>query len=224
MEKPLSLDVREARQLVELANSRGVVLAVNYCRRYSAGHRRIRDLIQAEALGPIQRIAGYYTKGLFHNGTHWIDLARWLFGEIESVHGHCLRGWDGSDGQADAVLRFRTGAVGFLMGLDAEAFSLFEMDIVGTRQRVRVTDSGYRLECFEVGESPYFTGYRTLLKSWDADGDMEDTLLHAVADLVWSLRENRTPECSGADGLAALEVAAAVVESARASGPRAGSP
>ena len=37
-EKPLALEVSQARELVELARARGVALAVNYSRRYSEGH------------------------------------------------------------------------------------------------------------------------------------------------------------------------------------------
>ncbi len=33
--------------------------------------------IQSGSLGTIQTVHGYYGKGLWHNGTHWLDLARW---------------------------------------------------------------------------------------------------------------------------------------------------
>jgi predicted dehydrogenase len=47
------------------------------------------------------------------------------------------------------------------------------------------------------------------------EGDLEDTMVHAVEDLVACIGEGRAPLCGGNDGLAALRIAAAVIESAR---------
>ena len=77
-EKPLALDVPQAQDLVRLAEERGVLLAVNYSRRYSKGHGRIKEMIRSGGIGDIQTVSGLYTKGVLHNGSHWFDSARWL--------------------------------------------------------------------------------------------------------------------------------------------------
>src|SRR5262249_31548670 len=80
-EKPLALDPDEAERLVRLAESRGVVLAVNYVRRFAPSHRRLERWLADRPLGRIELVRGTYVRGIKHNGTHWLDLARFLVGE-----------------------------------------------------------------------------------------------------------------------------------------------
>jgi len=214
-EKPLALEVHQAENLVRLAQERDVLLAVNYSRRYSKGHSRIRQVIRSGGIGDIQKISGLYTKGVLHNGSHWFDLARWLIGEVRKVQGLNAGREPGADPTLDAWLMFDNGTTGFLQGCRAEAFSVFEMDIVGTQGRVRLVDSGHRIELFRVTESPYYSGYSSLHKSHEQDGVLDNTLLHAVEDLVSCLEQGGQPRCSGMDGLAALRIASAVVSSAQ---------
>lgn len=218
MEKPLALELDAARELVTLAERMGIRLAVNYSRRYSAGHQELAQRLHAGEIGTIQCVSGYYTKGTLHNGTHWFDLARMLVGEVDAVRGFDRLGEKGGDPTLDVGLEFKCGSTGYLHGLDAGAYSLFEMDIVGTQGRVRIVDSGHVFEFSRNGDSPYYTGYRTLLAQGRESGRLEDTLLHAAQDLVASLNTNRRPLCSGADALVALAIGIAARDSAQADG------
>jgi len=218
-EKPLALDSGSAERLVHLAKKQDVILAVNYSRRYSTGHIQLKKIIQSGEIGSIQSVSGFYTKGLFHNGTHWLDLARWLIGEIKSVQGFNINNANPTDPTLNAWLKFENGAEGFLYGLDAEAFSLFEMDIMGTKGRIRLIDSGHRVEFFEVAKSSYYSGYKTIQKTHEQEGELGNTLLHAVNDLVTCLELKLQPQCSGADALVALNIATAIVKSAQSGKP-----
>jgi predicted dehydrogenase len=215
MEKPLALSLEEGRIAIDHAARRGVRLGVNYSRRYSPGHQALRERIQRGELGDIQSIGGHYTKGTLHNGTHWFDLARFLIGEVLQVRGFDRLHEGAPDPTLDVWLEFSSGAIGYLHGLDAAAYSLFEMDILGSRGRVRIIDSGHGFETSTIGESPYYTGYRTLLAHGREDGRLEDSLLHAAHDLIASLESGRPPLCSGEDALAALAIGLAAQASAR---------
>jgi predicted dehydrogenase len=214
-EKPLALTLEQAEEIVRLAHERRVVLLVNYSRRYVESHIRLKDFLRSGGIGDIQTIGGYYTKGTLHNGTHWFDLARFLVGEVARVWGFDVRKEPGDDPTLDAFLEFDCGASAHLHGCDAKAFSIFEMDLIGTRGRVRVTESGHTIETFHVVNSPHYTGYRTLAQENKLEDGMQNQLLHAVEDLVRCLNEGSQPRCSGADGLAALKIALSVRESAR---------
>lgn len=222
MEKPLALDVADARKLVELAASNGVALAVNYSRRYSVTHLQVRERIAQGELGEIQSVGGFYTKGLFHNGTHWIDLARWLVGDVSQVQGFDRRRWEAGDGQVSVRLHFENGAQAYLQPLNADAYSLFEMDIVGTKGRIRLTDSGHRVKTSKVVPSPYYSGYQTLVEHSEQAGDLSNTLLYAVQDLVTAVEKKQAPQCSGGDGLRALQIASAAFSSALSGRPISG--
>ena len=218
MEKPLALSLKEARLAVDQANRRDVRLGVNYSRRYSKGHQALRERIRQGELGELQSIGGHYTKGTLHNGTHWFDLARFLVGEIVQVRGFDRLREVTPDPTLDVCMKFSSGTLAYLHGLDAAAYSLFEMDILGSRGRVRIVDSGHGFETFMVGDSPYYTGYQTLLPHGREDGRLEDTLLHAAQDLIASLETGSIPLCSGEDALAALAIGLAAQASARLGG------
>jgi predicted dehydrogenase len=213
-EKPLALSLPEAEELVQCARQQGVALAVNYTRRYAASHIALKQFLAAGGIGAIQAVSGYYTKGVCHNGTHWFDLARYLVGEIVEVKGLSVCMESSDDPTLDVTLGFETGARGYLHGCDAEAFSVFEMDLVGTEGRVRVTDSGHQVERYSVADSPHYTGYRSLIRQPDLAGGLNNVLLNAVEDLVACLERSGEPLCSGEDGLAALKVACAARQTA----------
>lgn len=218
MEKPLARDIDAARALTATAARNGIRLAVNYSRRYSPGHRELARRLRTGDIGEIQCVSGHYTKGTLHNGTHWLDLARMLVGEIVAVAGSDRLREATADPTLDLRLEFASGASAALQGLDSRAYTLFEMDIVGKEGRVRIVDSGHVVERFVAGDSPYYTGYRTLLPQDRESGRMEDTLLHAAQDLVDALAANRAPLCGGDDAVAALALGIAAMTSARAGG------
>jgi len=219
LEKPIAIDLAAAQRLVALAERRGVVLAVNYSRRFAPSIIALKAWVSAGHLGEVRVVNGYYTKGLLRNGSHWIDLTRYLAGEIATVTGVDVLRDGTSDATLDIELELRGGGRGWLIGLDDRNFTLFEMDLVGTKGRVRITEAGHVLEGFTVGDSTRFGGYRELRPAAAplATG-LADVLLHAVRDIVECLRSNRDPRCTGHDGVAALAICLAAAESARSGG------
>ena len=215
-EKPLALDVEDARALATLARERNIVLAVNYTRRFAPAFQQL----DVAALGELQHVSGSYVKGLAHNGTHWLDLLRMLVGDPVSV-----RGWDrlheaGPDPTLDAELTLPNGAGARLTALDTHRFTAFEMELTGTLGRLRIAESGHVLEHFAVGDDPRHPGYRVLRPTHRVTGALRDATLHAVRDLVRCVREGGEPACGGADGVAAL----ALVKDIRASAAAGGEP
>jgi predicted dehydrogenase len=209
-EKPLALDLVQARSLVELARRRGITLVVNYTRRFSPSHGQAQRRIAAGEIGEVVAVTGMYTKGLLHNATHWFDLARWLVGEIVRV-----QAWPGpadpasSDPTCHVRMTFQQGQTGFLLGLDERRFAVFEMDCIGTTGRLRITDSGMRLTWSAVADSPHYSGYRILGPGAESAGGFRDAALRLIEDAVAAQRAGTRPLCSGEDALAALAVAAA---------------
>jgi predicted dehydrogenase len=208
VEKPVALDLAEARSMVDLARSRGVTLAVNHTRRFAPSHIEAHRRILAGDIGRVLAVTGVYTKGVLHNGTHWFDLAHWLVGRITRV-----QAWPGAtdparpDPTCHARMIFADGQTGFLLGMDEERYTIFEMDILGTLGRLRISDSGMRLAWYSVAESPYFSGYRTLQSPEVAAAGFKDVALRMVEDVVAALRQRIQPRCSGEDGVAALAAA-----------------
>ena len=214
-EKPLALEVEGARRVVAAARSAGAALVVNYMRRYADNLRAVRDLVRSGELGAVQAVQGWYTKGVLHNGTHWFDLLRYLAGDVRTVVGHMVRGGDSDDPELDVSLSLVSGARAQLTSCEAGCFTVFEMDLVLERGRVELRDAALQPRLWKARPSTRFVGYTELVEDGRDFGTARDALLHAVEDLVEAVATGRPAACSGEDGLAALEVGAAAVTSAR---------
>src|SRR6266571_3442700 len=90
VEKPMSVSVAASRELVELAEEAGALVAVDHGRRWSPDYRSIRAYIGRGHIGAVRQLsvtggAG----GMGMTGTHFFDLARFLTGaEADWVTAH----------------------------------------------------------------------------------------------------------------------------------------
>jgi predicted dehydrogenase len=215
-EKPLAMSERDAEELVDLARRNGVLVAVNFMRRFAANMRAVRDFIARDGIGRLQAVHGWYTKGVAHNGSHWFDLLRFLTGEVEWVQAFDVLHDTSADPSLDVTLGLRSGAVATLGALDAKSYSLFEMDILGSRGRLQLLDSCFEVRLFAARPSLRYSGYVELQPESRDFGDRRNLLLGAVNNVVSALKSGAPLSCTGEDGLAAVRLAAAACESARA--------
>lgn len=218
-EKPIALKPTEAQFVVQLAEDQGVLLAVNYSRRFAASHRNLKNFLNNGGIGQIQAIAGFYNKGVLHNGSHWFDLARFLVGNPIRVSGFNSKKDDSQDPTIDVVLEFENGLHAHLQGCDEQYFGLFEMDILGTEGRIRLTDYGQVFDSYSVSDSRYYTNYKSLTPSPLLHGGLDDAMLSAVENVADCLLHGGRPYCSGIDGSIALRISSSAVESARSGQP-----
>ena len=183
-EKPLAPTAVVAAELTELCDAAGVGLLVGYQRCWDPAHRAARDYIAAGKLGKIQAVNGYYVGGLRHNGCAWINLARYLVGEIGAATP--MAPVAGAEATVSVRLEFQCGATGSLLGGDRDAFSVFEIDVVGTAGRIRFSDAGETLEVWDVEEDPHYPGFRRLIacrREWPQP-QMHEALNFASAGAV----------------------------------------
>lgn len=209
-EKPFTGSVSEADKLVKYCRDKGAVLAINYTRRYASGHQDVKEIIRNGDLGKIQAVNCFYTKGLFNNGSHIINLLLFFFGTINKVSligrlKKCPMMKEDYDG--DIALRFRSGFTATLISADARCYSLFEIDIIGTLGRIRITESGFDITHYRIRNSPIFKGYTELEpKGISITSGMKDTMINAVDNIIKAYEGNEPLLCSGLDGLETLKV------------------
>jgi predicted dehydrogenase len=214
-EKPLTVSLGEAEQIADLASSRGILLAVNYNRRYAANLRCLKSLLDGGDLGDVEGVSGWYTKGALHNGSHWFDLLNWLAGDVSWVMGYDRLREGGEDPTVDVALGLRSGAVAALHAIDSRKFTVFEMDLMTARGRARLVESALRLELFRAAPSTHYSGYVELrLEPLDL-GEARDLMLHLVEDVVDALESSRPPVTGVSNAIAAMRVSLAALQSAR---------
>ena len=105
-EKPLGIDLAECNTMVEIAQKSGLVNAVSFIYRFAPAIRYLKYLIDSGALGEIRHFRAQYLQrvpdiflgwrsksslagagggALGDVGTHLIDFAHYLVGEIDAV-------------------------------------------------------------------------------------------------------------------------------------------
>ena len=136
-EKPFTLEAASAEAATAACADAGVTLAVGHNRRFSAGARALKELVDRGALGTVLHVEGHFSSNsamryrpeqwraqraeapggaLASIGLHLIDVMAWLFGPIERVAcqaRHRAVPVD-IDDTTSALLQFRSGITGYL--------------------------------------------------------------------------------------------------------------
>lgn len=243
VEKPIADTVDNARRIHRAAIDSGLPVLVGHQRRYNPIMRQARDIVASGLLGRpvcVTALSTWYKDDDYFkaewrtrpgggpvliNLIHDLDLLRFLYGDIESLHAlssNAVRGHPVED-TAVLTLRFANGALGTVTVSDAAA-APWNYDLAAhetTRFPQQDINSHFfsgtegsltlpRLECWR------YRGTR----SWEQPIEMsrsvplqrcpyQEQLRHFAAVISGT----ETPVCSALDGLRALEAAWAVRES-----------
>lgn len=248
-EKPLAATLAEARAIRDAArNSRGLAMTgFNY--RFVPALRLARDLVKSGALGPISLFRGHYLnesrrdpaipafgsapevrgRGPLNDvGSHLIDIARFLLGDIEAVSGRVVThitprpsptvpGAMEDVPQEDAfhfVAEFANGATGILEGASIATGRKNQMavEVNGVRGSLRFNlERLNELEVYLLDEAhPEALGFRDVLvtesghpylKYWWPKGHTpgwESMILHELHHFLTCIQEGRPVSPEGA--------------------------
>lgn len=161
VEKPLAETSSEARAMVDAVRRARVHFQVGFNKRYYAGYRQARLLIDRGELGTPTGLEGRFwfasgrRDGLLHNGVHFLDLAQFFLGPVRNVFARRCPAPGGAPGETYAVsLGFDSGAVGNLLlsSLGAWDYPNEHVDVVGSNGTALSIDNGHALRVFRKGE------------------------------------------------------------------------
>ncbi|MBM4418114.1 MAG: Gfo/Idh/MocA family oxidoreductase [Chloroflexi bacterium] len=218
-EKPISVTLREADEMVAACREAGIALAINNLRRWHPWYVQARKLIDDGVLGEIRQVSSYQ-RGKWSNTSHMVDLARfmgggdgrvqWVFGEMESDEAAA----SDQDISGVAFWRFASGAHATLRTVDTGQVD--ELDTIGSEGRIRASNNGVGWEFWrKVGEgrTAEFALHQFPRPQWLASpGAM------AVRDFIEVIETGKQPNCTGEDGVAHLDAILAARESHRRGG------
>lgn len=212
-EKPVSDSLVSAEGMIRAAKKKSAPLLVNYFRRYNPLHQKLKRMIDQGVLGEIQSISCYYTAGIMNTGTHLFDTLMYFFGDIDWVWANPDKVSEGPDPTMDGYLFFKKGFGCSITGLEVKKYLQFEIDIYGTKKRLRIADVGMRAEFWDVSDHSMLVGYKTLKPSKVLRTNFSRDLWNTVNNLVECIEKKSQPMCSGEDGRKSLEAALALRES-----------
>ncbi len=234
-EKPIALDLRQARNMVRVCERNNIPLVINHERRWDTRYQTARKLIQMGKIGELRAIIGsalswkpgklpirnYGGGPLFQDGTHLTDLHRFFGGSLDWVTGFETRphGRKHIEETACAMLRFKNGALGFIEGGGARKYFNFELDIQGSEGRILIGNAGHEL--YLTKKSKRFTGFQELEQvPFPKSKRNESPFTGGARDMVRCVRSGSPSRSNGRDGLTALEIIMAVYRSAQANGKK----
>lgn len=234
VEKPAALNAQELEPLVALAAELKVQVRVGFNHRYHPSFRKLRELLEQEALGPLMFLRARYGHGgrvgydrewradpklsgggeLIDQGVHLIDLSRWILGDLY-VHGGYAGTyyWDMPvDDNAFMMLKGQDQRMAFLHVSCTEWKNLFSLELYGRTGKVHIEGLGgsYGVE--------RITYYRMLPEmgppettTWEYPrGD--DSWAVEWAEFMEDIQLKREPSAGLPDALAALRIVGEVYE------------
>ncbi len=218
-EKPLTDSVPLSERIVESYARAGVLLAVNYTRRWAPDVMAYAAALQRGDWGRVRSVSGIYTKGIAHNGSHLVDLLHLMLGPltVEAAAAGSADHWP-DDLSVPALLRSSGGVPVTLSVGDARDYALFEMEIVTEKGTIRMEDGGSRWQVRCVADDMRFKGYRHLDRGHEHPGEYDKAMSGAIANLHSAVTRGAPLACSGKEALAAQRLCSEIARLAGISG------
>ncbi|WP_276620280.1 Gfo/Idh/MocA family protein [Syntrophomonas wolfei] len=206
-EKPLTKTLPEAREIKQRYSSLPISVQLNYSRRFVPEIITLRNNIRDGLYGRYLSGTGYYGKGLLHNGSHLLDLLLSLLGDVSDCRlTGVINDFYDDDPSVSAVLTMAEGTPFFLQSIDCRAYTIFEMDLLFERRRVRLIDSGFVIEEYEIRESPLFAGYRNPLVVSEQRTSLSKSIYYAAENIYQHLDKGEELLCRLDDGVKVLSL------------------
>jgi scyllo-inositol 2-dehydrogenase (NAD+) len=231
-EKPLSLALEDAVQMKEAVARSGVFFQLGFMRRFDAGYAAAKKKIAGGEIGrpcvskstskdkerpSLDYLRPENSGGLFIDmGIHDFDLARWLVGEVASVHSTAgVLAYPemkpiGDYDNAITTLRFANDCIGSVHLSRNGIYGYgIHTEIVGTEGTIQI---GYDRETPVLVMKKDTVVHDTIPGFYER---FENAYVAQLCDFVQNLVHDRPPPITCDDGIAAQKIAIAATDSAK---------
>lgn len=214
VEKPIGSSIAESKRFLDLCETRGILVQVAYWRRAVPGYRNLAGGEINSLVGNPQAVFGLYGNGFLNNGSHLIDLMRFLFGDVVSARASGTQvpidsGPVKNDFQMPFSIGFNGGFSAAVQPLDFSCYREVGLDIWGEKGRLSILQEGLGVYFYGRAEN------RGLEKEFEIDSGKIEVLdipvhgcFHALYDNLASGLEGK--EALVSSGSSALETEIAV--------------
>lgn len=172
-EKPFVETQEELSELLPIISRSNKRLLINFMRRFDPSIRKAASLIHNKELGELRHFHGTFTKGLYHNGSHMLELIEHLCGPILKLT--AIRSETIENDFYGSFFLETSQCRGTLSNESGEYYALFELTIILSQGRIRILDSGHTIHIDTLIPSERYSGYthlaptRTLEETMDAN-------------------------------------------------------
>lgn len=200
-EKPLAEKIETSMRMVKACKKKRKALYVNFIRRADAGILEVKKRIKSGRMrNPFQAVV-WYSKGLLHNGSHFVDLLTFLLGPIQGADiVRQGRNTPATSGTPCCRFDFKTGST-FFLPINVKNFLHNTCEIIARNGRLRIEGSG---EVFwqEINPHPHFLGRHALGQQRELLGaNMGKYQLRIADQLYRALQGQKHTLCTGQEAL-----------------------
>jgi predicted dehydrogenase len=206
-EKPLDYSLTQASSIINNCRSKDVKLFVNYMRRSDRAVKEIKRRIETGLIAqPIKGVC-WYSKGIIHNGSHFLNLLQYWLGEVIDFkminYGRTL---ENNDLEPDVKFFFDCGAVIFLAAKE-EHYSHYSIELISKSGRLHYQQGGQKISWQNVVEDPIYNNYKSL-ESIETSmfSDLNKIQWHVVDQIHANLNGIESSLCDAEDALQTLKV------------------
>ena len=207
LEKPLSRTIDEAEQIVSLCKEKDIPVLVNYSRRFVTEFEDIKYKFNQGKFGGFVGGTAYYGKGVLHNGSHLIDLLRYILGEVknsEVVKAYADFYLD--DPSVTGILEFDNNTIVGIHGIPCNYYTIFEIDLFFEKTRLRIVNSGFNIEVYGIENSEKFTGYQMLNRLYEYSTELNIALENAVMNIYNYMEDREELRCTVDDAYETMKI------------------
>ncbi len=194
-EKPLTESIKDSMYIEKLCRDQGVMLMVNFSRRWDPSIDELRLMIESKSHGALRSVTAIYNKGLSNNGSHLIDVFSTLFGSNMALEyvGDPIYDYLDSDPSFPFVLKTENQTLIQVSCGNAKDYSVFEINFIFADGVVAMEQGGEFWRERRKMQSNIFSGYLTLSKEKVYRGKYSEVMTNAINNIYDYLIMGRNP-------------------------------
>ncbi|MDD5043633.1 MAG: Gfo/Idh/MocA family oxidoreductase [Patescibacteria group bacterium] len=229
LEKPIAVNLEEARDIITKAKEQGVKLMIGHIERFNPAVQRVKELIDTGRFGKIislniKRVGGLppqlkQANVVIDLAIHDIDISNYLFGDLpEKIYGYKSKNLlQEQEDSANILLQYKRGC-SFIEVNWVTPVKIRNMDITGTKafarldfihQKITLYENCYLNEGLDSSYKDFgeFVSKFSLTDKIEIGVNAKEPLQCELEEFINCIVEDREPIVSGEDGYKALEVA-----------------
>ncbi len=158
-EKPFVETLDQIDEIEPLLISSNKRVIINFIRSFNPSFLELKK--EVSSFGDAVNFNFTFTKGLFHNGSHALDMVEFLLGEILEIK--VIEAKKVEDDLFGTFFIKTTSTSGVIQNFSGDEFALFEMSVIYKNHRVKIKDSGHNIEIETTQDSKHYKGYKNLV-------------------------------------------------------------
>ncbi len=217
LEKPISNNLKNAEKIIKICKDNNVILSVNHYRRFDFFYQNIKKIIDKGKLGDIKFVHSFYGGGIANTGSHLFDLLRFLFGDVKVVNANYSHNISPNklDPNLDCSIEFKNKIHCTLNSLDLTHFGILEMDILGSKGRLKIDILNEKVLYYKIQHSNFLV-YKNLVPSKiQIQHSKFSPMYMGVNNLSNSIHKKNKTLSTGDDALKSLELIISSITSAK---------